>query len=313
MTITESNDETKVEGDESRPVDEEVEDKPASDDEGTAVAGGSYVVPKGVAVEKLKSKAKLRDECPDDLHKLLTEKELFGMYDRVIQAILNDKNTKCVLYCQEALRFFDHWKQGPILGIVDLFQDDFAVKGVKVVYCKRKSGKGTYRWFEFIDKEALEKPYVPQYDVSNLSGQIIKTIYTKIEFPNGVAAEKLKQWKKNDLKEKCPIYVETMLKDHDLMAEYDQMVDHVMESGSGEKTGMWNIEKLKDILNEYKPMFAKKGIDLFICHKQEYVSHGQHGGHNEYYRWIEFVDRSKQPSYQPQRDAEEKDEKCTIM
>lgn len=63
----------------------------------------------------------------------------------------------------------------------------------------------------------------------------------------------------------------------------------------------------------YRPMFADKGVDVFVCHKQEYVSHGQHGGHMEYFRWIEFVDRAEQPSYAPQRDAEAKDEACAVM
>lgn len=67
------------------------------------------------------------------------------------------------------------------------------------------------------------------------------------------------------------------------------------------------------IMDVYKPIFAAKGIDIFVSHKQEYISHGQHGGHVEHYRWIEFVDRAVQPSYQPQRDANTKDEGCTVM
>ena len=64
-------------------------------------------------------------------------------------------------------------------------------------------------------------------------------------------------------------------------------------------------------------MFSKKGVEIFVCHKQEYISHGQ-GGHFEYFRWIEFVDREVQPSYYPQRDAETKDQKgfddgCILM
>ena len=84
----------------------------------------------------------------------------------------------------------------------------FIDKGVKVCLCKRSSGKGTYRWLEFIDVEALEEPYVPQYDVSNLSGQVIETCYTKLQFPNGVAVEELKSWKgRKVLKEKIPIHI----------------------------------------------------------------------------------------------------------
>lgn len=60
------------------------------------------------------------------------------------------------------------------------------------------------------------------------------------------------------------------------------MIDHVTESGVGANSKMWNIEKLKLIMEEYQPMFEKKGIDVFLSHKQEYVSHGQYGGHTEF-------------------------------
>ena len=102
------------------------------------------------------------------------------------------------------------------------------------------------------------------------------------------------------------------------MAEYDQFVDHVVEAGVGSnKMKMWNATNLKAISNEYKPMFAAKGVDIFFSHKQEYISHGK-SGHYEYYRWIEFVDREEQPSYHPQYDAETKKQKgfgdgCSIM
>ena len=39
---------------------------------------------------------------------------------------------------------------------------------------------------------------------------------------------------------------------------------------------------------------------IFFARREEYVSHGQYGGHHEYFRWIEFVDREEQPSYHPQ-------------
>lgn len=200
------------------------------------------------------------------------------------------------------------------ISVLDLFRDEFTAKGVKVALCKRKSGKGTFRWLEFIDVEALSEPYVPQFDVENFSGQIIKTVYTKLEFPKGVVVEELKSWGgRKKLREKIPIHVERMLEEHDLLKEYDQMIDHVIESGVGSNTKMWNVEKLKAIMDEYKPMFANKGIDVFLSHKQEYVSHGPYGGHTEFFRWIEYVDRAVQPSYKPQRNAEEKDEPCAIM
>ena len=127
--------------------------------------------------------------------------------------------------------------------------------------------------------------------------------------------EELKQWSgRKKLKERIPIYVETLLENKNLMSEYHQMIDHVIESGAGgSKFSSWNIEKLKLILAEYKPIFAEKGVDVFVCHKEEYVSHGQYGGHMEHFRWIEYVDRDLQPSYVPQREAESKDEACVVM
>ena len=85
-------------------------------------------------------------------------------------------------------------KDQQFISIVDQFRDDFTAKGIKIAFCKRKSGSkvGSYRWLEFIDVEALDEPYAPQFDVSNFSGQIIKTVYMKLQFPNGVAVEELK-------------------------------------------------------------------------------------------------------------------------
>ena len=268
-----------------------------------------YSVPKGVAVEELKNYGghkKLRDECPPAVQEMLTAKGVFDVYEKFVQSIADEKNTRGPL---------GKWKDAQFISVLDQFQDSFVDKGIKVALCKRSSGKGTFRWLEFIDVEKLEEPYVPQYDVSNMSGQIIKTVYTKLEFPNGVAVEELKQWGgRKKLKEKIPVHVETMLNKKDLMAEYTQMVDHVLESGVSKNMKNWNMEKLKAIMDEYKPKFAAKGVDVFVSHKQEYVSHGQYGGHYEYFRWIEYVDRELQPTYQPQRSAEEKDEKgCSIM
>ena len=268
-----------------------------------------YSVPKGVAVEELKNYGghkKLRDECPPAVQEMLTAKGVFDVYEKFVQSISDEKNTRGPL---------GKWKDAQFISVLDQFQDSFVDKGIKVALCKRSSGKGTFRWLEFIDVEKLEEPYVPQYDVSNMSGQIIKTVYTKLEFPNGVAVEELKQWGgRKKLKEKIPVHVETMLNKKDLMAEYTQMVDHVLESGVSKNMKNWNMEKLKAIMDEYKPKFAAKGVDVFVSHKQEYVSHGQYGGHYEYFRWIEYVDRELQPTYQPQRSAEEKDEKgCSIM
>lgn len=275
--------------------------------EGTELKSG-YTVPKGVAVEELKNYGgykKLRDECPPAVQELLTAKGLFEVYEKFVGTIASEKSTRGPL---------GKWKDAQFISVLDRFQDDFIDKGVKVALCKRQSGKGTYRWLEFIDVEALESPYVPQFDVSNMSGQVIKTLYSKLEFPKGVAVEELKDWNgRKKLKETMPATLEQMLEKHDLMAEYNQMIDHVVESGVSTHMKNWDVEKLQLILEEYRPMFAAKNVDVFVSHKQEYVSHGQYGGHTEFFRWIEYVDRELQPSYKPQRNADAKDEKCSIM
>lgn len=278
---------------------------------GTEVANGSHVVPRGVAVEELKNYGghkELKNMCPEDVRNILQERDLFDAYDKFVQSVADTKTTRGSI--------LGKWKDQQFVSVLDQFRDDFTARGVRVVLCKRTSGGGTHRWLEFIDVEKLDgSSYVPQYDVSNYSGQVIKTCQTKLQFPNGVAVEELKQWGgRKKLKEKIPIHVEKMLQKHDLVSEYMQMVDHVVEAGVGCRGNRWNIDKLKELMGVYKPMFSAKGVDIFVCHKQEYISHGSSGGHMEYFRWIEFVDRAEQPSYQPQRNAEtKKEDGCAIM
>jgi len=317
MTVTNEVVETDLEEEVFIGEDDDAEDASAEDAEflkfeGKSVAKESYIVPKGVVVEELKNFSGhtiLKDKCPADVRKLLQEKDLFNAYDKFVQSIVDTKTTR------GSLR---NWRDQQFISVLDQFRDDFTAKGVKVALCKRKSGKGTYRWLEFIDVEECGGSYVPQYDVSNYSGQIIKTQYHKLQFPQGVAVEELKQYGgRSKLKEKIPIHVEQMLEKHDLLKEYEQMVDHVVEAGVGYNTNMWNMSKLKPLIEEYKPMFADKGVDIYVCHKQEHVTHGKIG-HWEYFRWIEFVDRTEQPSYVPQRNAETKDQMgfadgCLVM
>jgi len=278
---------------------------------GSLVAEDTYLVPEGVAVEELKNYGghkDLKNTCPDEVRVLLTKKSLFDVYDKFVQSIVDTRNTRSSV--------LGKWKDAEFVGVLDQFSDDFAEKGVRVALCKRTSGKRTYRWLEFIDVDAMGDAYEPQYDYSNRSGQIIKTCYTKLKFPNGVAVEELKSWKgREKLKEKTPIYVEKMLDKYELRSEYDQMVSHFVEAGVGRKFKNWNTGKLRELLDQYKPLFAAKGVEIFVSHKQEWISHGQYGGHFEHFRWIEFVDRAVQPSYLPQRDAHEKKAKdeCAVM
>ena len=153
----------------------------------TQVANGKHVVPEGVVVEELDGgKKKLAEICPPPLAQLLADKNLRMVYDKMVQAIVEESNTRNV---------FGMWKDEEFVSIVDLFRDEFAEQGVKVVLCKRKSGSGTFRWLEFINVE-VAKDYIPQYDVENHSGQVVKTIYTTLEFPYGVAVEQLQDAEK---------------------------------------------------------------------------------------------------------------------
>lgn len=275
--------------------------------EETVVAKGNHAVPKGVAVEELDGgQKKLSEECPKELLELLEKNDAKSIYDKFVKTIADESDTRSL---------FGTWRDMEFDSIIDLFRQDFIEKNIKVVLCKRKSGMTAQRWIEFIDiVEASD--YVPQYDVSNNSGQVIHTCYNKLEFPDGVAVEKLRRYGKarKALKENIPIYVEKMLGEHDLMGEYDALIDALCETDWSLITGAWKIDEVKPIVIEHRPKFEAKGVGLFVSHKQEWVQFGNHGGHMEYFRWIEFVDMEKQPNYHPQRDAESKKEKnCVIM
>lgn len=276
-----------------------------NNEEGTEVARGKHVVPEGVAVEELDGgKKKLSDQCPPAVLDLLERKGLVPVYEKMVKAIVEESKTRSK---------FRDWKSAEFNSVLDCFKDDFGEKGVKVAFCKRTSGGGKERWLEFIDMD-VANGYVPQYDSGNYSGQTIKTCFKTLQFPNGVAVEELKRYGKarKKLKEKCPIQVEKILDKYNLKQEYDSLVDDLIAEGTGcwMKQG-WNVEKLKEVKGHYTPIFAAKGVALFVSVKVEYISHGQYGGHNEYFRWLEFVDRELQPNYFPQRDADTKKE-CVI-
>lgn len=276
----------------------------AVEEEGTPVAKGKHVVPKGVAVEELDGgKTKLSEECPAAVQDVLLKHDLVPVYDELVAAIVESSKTRGV---------FGGWNDKEFESILSLFKERFADKGIKVALCKRKSNSGAFRWLEFIDVDVADT-YVPQYDVGNLSGQYIKTYYAKLKFPNGVAVEELDRYGKarQKLKEQIPIYVETLLKKKDLLDIYQSMVNELAEAGSG-KLNNWDTPKLHEIAASFAPLFQKKNVDVVVSVKKEYVSHGQYGGHNEFFRWLEFIDRDEQPNYVPQRDAEGKKD-CVVM
>lgn len=272
-------------------------------DKGTVIAKGKHVVPQGVAVEELDGgKKKLLKECPVQLLELLSAKDLVTTYNTMVDDIVNQSKTR---------NSFGKWEDMEIVSILDKYRDQFADQAVKVVLCKRKSSAGTSRWLEFIDTIAVPT-YVPQYDVNNLSDQTIKTVFTTLRFPNGVAVESMGSWSsRKKLKEEIPPHVQEMMVRKGLMNEYETLVNHIVDAHKGDFR-TWNLEKIFEIITAYKPMFEDKGVAIFVSHKEEYISHGQ-GGHMEIFRWLEFVDREVQPNYYPQRSADSKKEKCCIQ
>lgn len=235
------------------------------------VADGKHILPPGVVAEELKKydgHKQLRDNCPPALTELLQSKNCFDVYDRFVKAIVESSNTR---------NWLGKWKDQEFIGIMDLFTEDFAACKIKVAYCKRSSGSGSYRWLEYIDVDRAPD-YVSQYDVSNLTGQMIKTCYTTLNFPNGVAVEEIKRYGKNKrdkLVEKCPPYVEKMMADHDLQTEYQGMVNDMAAAGVGKTFKDWDLKKLNDIADAWKLQFEAKGVKVYVSHKEEFISHGQ--------------------------------------
>ena len=275
-----------------------------ADQVGSVVAQGKFLLPHGVLAKELSGGKKKLKECSSELQKFLSAKGLTQVYDAMINAISNESKTT---YFVGKI----HTKE--VLAIMDHYRDEYASKNVNVVLCKRKSSSGTYVWFEFIDTDSASN-YVPQYDVSNFSDQIIKTVYTTLKFPNGVAVQEMKQWgSREKLKEQTPPEVHSMLSKKGLMSEYETLVGHIVDAHPNGSWRKWNTEKVNEIMHAYRPLFEEKGVSIFVSHKQEYVSHGQSGGHMEHYRWLEFVDRKLQPNYEPQRSADDKKEKCSIQ
>ena len=261
------------------------------------------VIPQGVAVEVLDGgKRKLADVCPPPLLKLLKSKDSVQIYEKLVQSVVHESKTRNV---------FGKWRDVEFLHILDEYKEDFADRGIKVVLCRRKSASQTRRWLEFIDI-AMAHGYVPQYDVSNFSGQVIKTAYCTLEFPHGVVAEELNRYGpvNKKLKEKMPILIEEMMAEKGLMKQYDALVDAFVAADKG-RLSKWNMGEVNAVVQKHAPEFEAKGVSIFFCHKREYINHGNHG-YDKYFRWIEFVDRKEQPNYYPQHDEKQQQHYCVI-
>ena len=62
----------------------------------------------------------LKDKCPEDVRAMLEEKDLFDVYDKFVQTIVDTKNTRGNT---------GKWQDAQFISILDQFRDDFTAKG----------------------------------------------------------------------------------------------------------------------------------------------------------------------------------------
>mmetsp|Transcript_15387 Transcript_15387/g.33055 ORF Transcript_15387/g.33055 Transcript_15387/m.33055 type:complete len:142 (-) Transcript_15387:113-538(-) len=141
----------------------------------------------------------------------------------------------------------------------------------------------------------------------------MKTVYSKIKFPEGVACEKLSSFKgRKKLKTKCPEKVQKLLDEKGAQEEYNKFVDDLCAARGG-WAGGWKSEVIDLVIKDSLIAFEVKGIRVFGCRVDEYVSTGQ-GGYVKNTRWLEFVDIEKLPDYKPARgEIGETEEKCVLL
>ena len=78
---------------------------------------------RGTPVEELDGgKKKLADECPPLLEALLQNKGCKPVYNKLVQAIVEESNTRNV---------FGKWRDEEFVSILELFQEEFAEYGIK--------------------------------------------------------------------------------------------------------------------------------------------------------------------------------------
>ena len=269
---------------------------------GIVVAKGRYNVPTGVAVKELKNyyrSNKLLNDCPQKVKDLLNNKRLTSTYNSFIETISTDQKTYS--------KILGKMNDDEINSKIEKFRNPFERNGIKVALCKRKSGRGIFRWLEFIDIDKLGNNYVPQYDTANLSDQIINTWYNELEFPNGVAVKELENCSFNNKnkrsKDGIPPYLEKLLEKTDLLMEYNELVEDLVNANKKLKFCNWDTDACRDVIKEHSLQFEKKGVSIFLSCKRETIR-TEVSIITDVFRWIEFVDREEQPNYLPQRNAE---------
>ncbi|CAJ1932687.1 unnamed protein product [Cylindrotheca closterium] len=263
--------------------------------EATGAANGWLKVPEGVYVEGLNGVKKLTDECPPKVRDFLTRKGLSATYDQFIEAIVKSKKTR---------NWARSWRTAEIQNVLNDFQELFLSNGVKLVLCKIIPDGGlAYRWFEFIDLSVAER-YVPQFDFDNEGPSDLETLQTTLKFPNGVAVEKLTDYK--SLMEHILEPVTEMMEKKNCMDLYVALVEILCRGGDeNEKKVGWSDHHMREVVNVLGPRFESKGVSMFLSAKVEKVT--KDGKEVETpIQWIEFVDRDVQPNYVAQRGVDMK-------
>ena len=307
-------------GEKRKAADDGEDDQSQDEDEQTVVILGAHSVPKGVVVfEPLENYAgqwRLQTKCPQAVHDMMADKGLLQVYQAFVDAVCSHKaKTR-----KSLLLSLHKWNDHALVNMIHQFQDEFQKKGLKVVLCKRSfvhSDKPTYRWLEYIDLDITKskQQYVPPFDYANRSAQMIPTHACKIHFPNGVAIQEISSWRhRRKLVSNIPVEVQQMLEQHNVKEAYRRLLQEMTElhpsdnyKSASERHNSprdWNLKELSQMIQQQDKVqskFRSKSISILLASKNEWVQHGERGGHSELYIWIEVIDRTLQPNYESQQ------------
>ena len=272
----------------------------------------TVLLPAFCAGEELESRKDLKEKCPPRLEELLKEKDLQREYDMMIAELVNEKKTK---------KWYGWWVNDEVLKIVSDFQSSFNNKGVELLICEksRPGNFSQYMWIEYVDKSKAEPDYASVYDITllNENSDRVKFYYESIKFPEGVAIERLRNWRgRTKLAEKIPDKVQALLEKKDAMKEYNDFIAYLCATRKGTFSS-WKDSEIFNVVEDHRIPFKLKGIKVFACHKEEWIHNGQ-TSYKQHYRWVEFVDLDVLPNYEPARgniaDSKEKSsDNCVIV
>ena len=150
--------------------------------------------------------------------------------------------------------------------------------------------------------------------MSSNGANTIKTFYKTLEFPDGVAVQELKNEHHHIRKEAAiPTSVELVLKQKNLHTEYASLMKDITNANLDNMGWKQNNHKLNAVVANHRPAFESKDghghIAIFLCGKLDYVNQGP-VSHTVNVRWLEFVDRSIQPNYNPK--SQQGSSGCTV-